>query len=657
MGIFSFGLERTDYMKKIAVFTSHIYEPMCGMTQKGINAAAKDLGVKVIYFASFSDSYSDKNFQRYSKYDQGDAVCFDIPDLNDFDGIIKISTYFSESVKEHLEKILSKTTLPVINIGIFDPNYRTVVCDDVLSFGQIVDHVIECHGCRDIYHVAGFPDKTFVKQRIQAYKDSLEAHGIPFDESKIYYGNLWRDCGEDALDLILNNCRKNGKKYPDAVVCANDYSAVGLVIACRKRGIRVPEDIIVTGFDGVDDAVNGFPTITTVRQPFYSSGYEAVKTLAEYFEGKELPDNILIPGDFLLNQSCGCKPVTAENIFDIRDIYLKRLRNTTDIAQSTTNLMLSVAEAESLTEFFEAVKVNAKWNSGFKDMLLCLAPGWDQQRIVGEDYSKVDEDMTVVTGYRGEEDVHVQTFRKKDILPKDMMEDPNPYYIISIHHMQYYMGYLIVSSEIDLHEQEMQQSWIVDLGMIFENRRIQRDLQSSVNRLEFLYSRDMLTGLYNRYGVEKFFSDFLRECLEKGTKIAVMVIDMDGLKKINDNYGHHEGDYSIKAIAAALKAASGADEICTRAGGDEFVVIAKNYDHLRAGDYIRNVRDYISAKTRSENKHYDVGISFGVHIADPSKESKEDLLDEYQLFSNYLKIADQAMYDEKREHKKANGGI
>ena len=62
--------------------------------------------------------------------------------------------------------------------------------------------------------------------------------------------------------------------------------------------------------------------------------------------------------------------------------------------------MLSVASADSLQDFFDAVKRNAKWNSGFKDMLLCLAPGWDQQRIVGEEYSKMDEDMTIVTGDR-----------------------------------------------------------------------------------------------------------------------------------------------------------------------------------------------------------------------------------------------------------------
>ena len=188
--------------------------------------------------------------------------------------------------------------------------------------------------------------------------------------------------------------------------------------------------------------------------------------------------------------------------------------------------------------------------------------------------------------------------------------------------------------------------------MIFENRRIQRDLQSSVNRLEFLYSRDMLTGLYNRHGIQKYFESFFDECIEKGTGLAVIIVDMDGLKQINDNYGHHEGDYAIKAIASALMASSGDDEICTRAGGDEFVILAKNYDILRANDYVRKVRDYISAKVKAENKLYNVEVSVGVHIADPSKEDREERFDQYQLFARYLKIADKAMYDEKREHKK-----
>ena len=82
-------------MKKIAVFTSHVYEQMSGMMQKGLIDAAMKYGVKLIFFASFGDSYSSKSYGEFSKYDEGDKVSFDIPNLNDFDGAIKISTSFS----------------------------------------------------------------------------------------------------------------------------------------------------------------------------------------------------------------------------------------------------------------------------------------------------------------------------------------------------------------------------------------------------------------------------------------------------------------------------------------------------------------------------------------------------------------------------------
>lgn len=75
------------------------------------------------------------------------------------------------------------------------------------------------------------------------------------------------------------------------------------------------------------------------------------------------------------------------------------------------------------------------------------------------------------------------------------------------------------------------------------------------------------------------------------TGLAVFLIDMNRMKYINDNYGHEEGDYCLRAIANALIRASCGDEICVRAGGDEFVVLARNYDGERARAYIRAVRE------------------------------------------------------------------
>ena len=640
-------------MKKIAVFTSHVYEQMSAMMQKGLIDAAKKYGVKLIFFASFGDSYSARNYGEFSRYDEGDCVSFDIPDLDDFDGVIKISTYFSQIIKDHLKKLLSEYDKPIINIGGKDEDQFNVRCDDIATFSKVVEHVVECHGCKDIFHLAGDKTKNFTQERLDAFKTVLESHGIPFEEEKNYYGTLWFDCGNDALDYILKVYENRDRKLPEAVVCDNDYSAVGLINACKERGIRVPEDLIVTGFDGVAESFSGFPTITTARQPFYDMGYTAITTILKMTEGEKFSEDIKIVGDILINQSCDCVEKTVDKIEDFRLVYTNRLDNATGIAQSMTNLMISVSENTSFDDCFSAISKNAKTDTGFKEMLLCLAPGWDKQRIVGEGFSKEDEEMTIVTGYRGDENVPVQTFRKKDILPKDMLEDPNPYYVFALHHLQYYMGYLIVSPDIDYREQKAVQSWFVNLGVIMETKRIQRDLERSVSRLKFLYNRDMLTELYNRWGLEEHFQTFYNECIELKSGLTFIAIDMDGLKYINDNFGHNEGDYGLKTIAYGLMSASTGDEICARSGGDEFIVLAKNYTEEKALEFIERARTVINKKVMLDDKEFKVGFSSGIHIEYPDDSSEGDA---HKVFEHCLKKADESMYSEKRDHKNGRNG-
>ena len=640
-------------MRKIAVFTSHVYEQMSAMMQKGLIDAARKYGVKLIFFASFGDSYSARNYGEFSRYDEGDCVSFDIPDLDDFDGVIKISTYFSQIIKDHLKKLLSEYDKPIINIGGKDEYQFNVRCDDIATFSKVVEHVVECHGCKDIFHLAGEKTKNFTQERLDAFKTVLESHGIPFEEEKNYYGTLWFDCGEDALDYILKVYENRDRKLPEAVVCDNDYSAVGLINACKERGIRVPEDLIITGFDGVAESVSGFPTITTARQPFYDMGYTAITTILKMTEGEKFSEDIKIVGDILINQSCGCVEKTVDKIEDFRLVYTKRLDNATGIAQSMTNLMISVSENTSFEDCFRSIRDNAKTDTGFKEMLLCLAPGWDKQRIVGAGFSKEDEEMTIVTGYRKDGKVPVQTFRKKDILPKDMLEDPNPYYVFALHHLQYYMGYLIVSPDIDYRELKAVQSWFVNLGVILETKRIQRNLESSVARLKFLYNRDMLTELYNRWGLEEFFQTFYNDCIAFGSGLAVIAIDMDGLKYINDNFGHTEGDYGLKTIAYALISVSEGDEVCARTGGDEFIVLAKNYTEEKALDFIEKVRTVITQKVMLDDKAFKVGFSSGIHVEYPDDSAEGDT---HKVFERCLKEADASMYSEKRIHKSGENG-
>ena len=80
--------------RKVAVFSSNIYETMTREMQHGINDAALAGGVKVIYFAIFSDTFSSKYYDQYVMYDEGDIVAFELPDLDEFDGVIRIDSSF-----------------------------------------------------------------------------------------------------------------------------------------------------------------------------------------------------------------------------------------------------------------------------------------------------------------------------------------------------------------------------------------------------------------------------------------------------------------------------------------------------------------------------------------------------------------------------------
>jgi diguanylate cyclase (GGDEF) domain len=187
---------------------------------------------------------------------------------------------------------------------------------------------------------------------------------------------------------------------------------------------------------------------------------------------------------------------------------------------------------------------------------------------------------------------------------------------------------------------------------MLENWRIREKLNDTVDRLEDLYKRDMLTGLYNRRGYEAHFKRLFRECVIEERSIAVMVIDMDDLKYVNDNYGHTEGDYSLTTIADGMKAAATQGEVCLRTGGDEFAVLAKGYTYEMAEDYIRRLREYMEKRVQQDKKEYPLGVSVGVCVRNP--EDNDGIITDAEIDAaseEYMKYADAEMYKEKKAHK------
>ena len=634
--------------KKIAVFISALYEDMVRQTVEGFLSAARGENMKILFFTSFADNHTSQHYDLYQDYDTGDFVVYLLPDLKEYDALISFDTYMTGSFIGPINELKDAVSIPVVTLGTAKEGTYSIINNQDLSFREVIEHLIEKHGCRDFVHIAGPMERSFCVERKDIFQNTLADWGLECGEERIYYGTLRPECGGEIIDEILENYEAEGdKKLPDAIVCVNDYTAIGVIQALEKRGFRVPDDVRVTGYDDILRAQYNEPSITTSAQPFFRVGQTGMEILKRVLRGDE-PDAVTaVPGTLCMRQSCGCQAAVGPHRDLIREKYIRTVSNLESLALSTTNLLLGAATHDTLDEIYDEIEKGCLRETGFKDAVLCLMDGWDQQKKIQHRYSLKEENFNVVCGVLNGKPVRRQKLPKGQLLPDEMMDDDRPYYIYPVHHLQYFMGYFIINPELKEMEQLHVKSWLVSISTVLINWFFRHQLTDTVKELEYLYQTDMLTGLYNRRGYYRFFESYYEECRTAGTELAVFLIDMNGMKKINDRYGHAEGDFCLCTIADAMQKSARLDEICIRTGGDEFVVLAKNYDQKKADTYMHMVRETINQSIRRAGKNYQVSVSIGCYRRVPGAEETASIQSEAET---YLGKADRAMYTEKQGH-------
>lgn len=191
-----------------------------------------------------------------------------------------------------------------------------------------------------------------------------------------------------------------------------------------------------------------------------------------------------------------------------------------------------------------------------------------------------------------------------------------------------------------LHLIEKQQFVQKQLELSIEKFKESNDLLNEISR------SDELTGLYNRRGFLEYAHAAITNKRNIGKKALVAYADMDNLKMINDNYGHDEGDFALREIAAILKDTFRSTDIVARFGGDEFVAFAmvgvENYENIMQ----RRIAEITIRHNEAVKKPYPIEMSVGIWEFECSPE-----IDLYDI----LDIADERLYQEKREKKKRNG--
>jgi DNA-binding LacI/PurR family transcriptional regulator len=232
---------------------------------------------------------------------------FDLLDPREFDGLIVLSgslgnTMGATRFAEWLQRFRGK---PVVALGVQTPGFPSIAVDGAAGMRAIVAHLIQAHSRRRIAFVRGPQTSEEAEERFAAYQRVLEENGMPFEPRLVAQGTWLRESGALAMREILD-IRGVGNKGIDAVVSANDYMAFGVIDELRHRGLEVPSDVAVTGFDDVDGSRSMAPPLTTVRQPVEALGRDGLRRLVAIMNGNDEPLSTHMVAEVTQRRSCGC---------------------------------------------------------------------------------------------------------------------------------------------------------------------------------------------------------------------------------------------------------------------------------------------------------------------------------------------------------------
>lgn len=622
-----------DGKKIIALCISKINEDSSRKFITALNNSLPSENYRLMVYATCSELFWN------TPIESGESAIYD---LLDFD-VTDIVVIFVEKIKNKqvINKIISKAAAhnkPVITVdGIYEGTISAVF-DYEAGFRSVVEHVIDTHKIRDMHMMAGIKGNDFSEQRVKVFADVLRSRDIPFDrDAMVSYGDFWADPATAATKKLIDEHR-----VPKAIVCANDAMALAVTSTLISGGYKIPEDVIVTGFDGIDEIWLSSPKITSCI-----CSYDKIAKKISEIIGKCLDDGYIgedifrIPATLVLSESCGCcreKPINAR-----RELYelSSRFYRYQDEEYSMYELVAQAISCASIEELSGIIS-----NSKFYDVDCALTPECFDETVsplsVTERENAYGEEM--IDFFSSDEIRYMSylPFPRRDIFPRlsELLAYKKPMLFFGLNFLNVPLGYVCFHFHNDDPANYCKVPQVIRalnnaMGG-YRNLRYHNYLQ---NRVEEIYKLDNLTGLYNRNGFNKEFARIVKQARENGGVISAALVDLDGLKSINDTYGHDEGDNAIKTAADAFRNSCPENAVCVRFGGDEMMAVY--HGRISEATLRNDINACLNSYNASSGKPYRVSVSVGVYICD----------DPDMDFDELVKESDKLMYFEKRSKK------
>ena len=623
--------------KKIAIFICDLPNEYQQKLVAGLMSRAAADGYYTVCYTFFSE-YGE-NYE----YEKGERNLVLLPRYDEYDGIFICFDTFSDSVviAELYARIKAKAKCPVVSIRRECGDFNTILIQDDDSMRSVIYHLMDKHNIRDFFYVSGPQDHPDAIKRLQCMRKVLSENNIELNDEDIYFGDFWRNVGKKAVDAALTS---RGGNLPKAFVCANDYMAISVCNELSARGYVVPNDTIVTGFDDIEEARHLLPSLTSVRVDVDMMAVKSWNMLLAMMKGQPVNRNEYVSTEVEPRQSCGCEEESRYEMGRIAKLHYDEILSRRQ--ESFQLAFMSVDTGRELNiEALNGIIFKYIFNNiDYKDFFM-----------VYNDYDWANIDENSMHGYSDK--MHVRTaimdnellknvdveIALGDLLPDNMVaEEPCGYYVVPMHYLDRSYGYAIISYANQGTITDFMRYMIISISNALESIRSAQKINGLVNRLSKMYVTDAMTALKNRHGFEEDSVRLFGKAQREGRRLAIIGIDMDGLKSINDTYGHAEGDSAIKTLAKAIEHACFAEEQGYRVGGDEFQVLAMNYSEDNVKRFMDKLLSYLVEYNAVSNKPYNVRCSYGYAITAPG--SGKNL-------NEWMTLSDNNMYAMKEKNR------
>lgn len=540
----------------------------------------------------------------YSVYD---LIPLDIVDMI----VVMRETIHNDAVSNTIAAIAKEHRIPIMCYDGKMDGVPSVFSYATQAFTDLLEHVFTDHGCRHVNLITGVRGHYGSECMVMAYREVLRRHDLPFEESRVAYGDYWEGPAIAATKRFLAQ-----DELPDAIVCVNDTMAIACCSVLREQGLRVPEDVIVTGCDGIVPERYYTPRLTTCVKDYARLTVAALDTAEMILAGENVAESCEIPPMMQLSESCGCRVTEQRDQNGSIRLLIHRLSVSACQESDEYGILGELMERKQATviDYLDVLVTHLP-----DDSMLCLRDSLSADTSAASLNQFADDAELMSTASFSRKEKRFSLVPRGQLIPnlETVLAAGRTVYVNSVYlRDEVYGYYAYYGTELD-EEAFKLPKFIHTAGNVIGSHLIAARLLAMNERLIAARIRDALTGMLNLHGALKQLGERLA-AEPDGSRLEMLVIGLRKLRQINSIFGHSEGDQALLSLAGAIQDCIDSDIVSARIGGDEFMIAF--FASENRSDTADALIDVLKKRLRSYNqvsgKSYSIEIAVG-HVSSP----------------------------------------